>query len=778
MQRRPHQHRCLPAAERSAVLRLAATLLVVPSSFVGPDAASISAHCRAALLLAAGLSASTAAASNLRNVRPAIAAQGLLPTAQTALEYLQLLIATDSSFDEQARKLAHDLITDDAEGVRSRALQLLWRLSMLYRTETKGRVMQSPSPWDLAFAALCGILADPSYYVRAQACVYLGAFDAVAPALMIQALQKNSPESLNVGEGLRKNKAMFDIPPSDVVVDPAACGAFVHGMEDEFELVRNAAVGNAKDELLARCSHTFFVDMFNDEAESVRLNAIVSFHQLAKSQTITLSKEQVQLMSMVLQDSKREIRHAAHQFFGVVRAASSPVLLDILELICHGLHRYAEDVTSVMQCLGNLGKVNADLIEPLVPVVLKLDLKFVAQEANITDKDYVARLVCLVSASTVTPIVFPKFVEHHARYLRDKYPFLKSQGSENLVPEDGPRSDALWITTAKTLSEPLTWTDWGPTDSATIAGINENLRHIERATPQSSGSTRLLSARLRSSALFHAIQHDIRTPRCRAQTRSAAARLAHIAYATSLLYLGLDRAARYALALVRFFAHVAWLVTGGLVDDPTTHRLLARINLLKTMRVRGVPFPDLEAIAASLAATLTPTAAASPLEYLVTVIEDFAFPQWTAPHVLLATTATLTRVLPDGSPLPVRAVGGPVSSTPLTVVATLADPPDLSMVAILVLSENRPPALFQPSPECYVPADSGARILQPTRPSRAFLRDPRAKMVVLAAPEAEDDVEMLGRGADHDGAVAGLVTAVRDVQTGRQLLALSIPAPG
>ncbi|KAJ3151600.1 Integrator complex subunit 4 [Geranomyces variabilis] len=775
--RRPHVHRCLPAAERAAALRLAAALVAVPSIHSGSDAASISAHCRAALLLAAGLSVSNAAVNNLHHARPAIAAQGLLPVAQAALEYFQLLIATDSSFDEQARKLAHDLITDDAEGVRSGALQLLWYLSMLYRIETKGRVIKSPSPWDLAFVALCRTLADPSHYVRAQACVYLGTFDAVSPALMIQSLQKNSPESLNVGEGIRKNNAIFDIPPTDVVVDPAACGAFVHGMEDEFELVRNAAVGNVKDELLATCSHTFFVDMFNDEAESVRLNAIVSFHQLAKSQTITLNKEQVQLMSMVLQDSKKEIRHAAHQFFGVVRAASSPVLLDILEMICHGLHRFPQDVTSVMQCLGNIGKVNFDLIEPLVPVVLKLDVKFVAQEASITDKDYIARLVCLVSASTVTPIIFPKFVEHHARYLRDKYPFLKNQSSENLQ-ENEPRSDALWVTTAQTLSEPLRWTDLGPADSATLASINENLRNIERAIPQSSGSTRLLSARLRSSALFHAIQRDIRTPRSRAQTRSSAARLAHIAYATSLLYLGLDRAARYALALVRFFAHVAWLVTSGLVDAQATHRLIARILLLKSMRVRGVPIPDLEAISASLAATLTPTATTSPLEYLVTVIESFAFPQWTAPHVLLATTATVTRVLPDGSPLPVRAIGGLAPAAPLTVVATLADPPDLSMVAILILSENRPPVLFQPPPECYVPADSGGRVLQPMQPSRAFLRDPRARVVVLAAPEAEDDLEMLGRGLDHDGAIAGLVTAVRDIQMGRQLLAFAIPSPG
>ena len=55
-----------------------------------------------------------------------------------------------------------------------------------------------------------------------------------------------------------------------------ACGAFIHGLEDEYLEVRAAAVGSMC-QLGMRCSSfgeqciDFLVDMFNDEIQSVRL---------------------------------------------------------------------------------------------------------------------------------------------------------------------------------------------------------------------------------------------------------------------------------------------------------------------------------------------------------------------------------------------------------------------------------------------------------------------------------------------------------------------------
>ena len=58
-----------------------------------------------------------------------------------------------------------------------------------------------------------------------------------------------------------------------------ACGAFIHGLEDEFLAVRLATIDaltflSTKNAKLANLALDFLVDMFNDEIESVRLKAI------------------------------------------------------------------------------------------------------------------------------------------------------------------------------------------------------------------------------------------------------------------------------------------------------------------------------------------------------------------------------------------------------------------------------------------------------------------------------------------------------------------------
>ena len=58
-----------------------------------------------------------------------------------------------------------------------------------------------------------------------------------------------------------------------------ACGAFIHGLEDEFLAVRSATIDAltflcTKNAKLANLALDCLVDMFNDEIESVRLKAI------------------------------------------------------------------------------------------------------------------------------------------------------------------------------------------------------------------------------------------------------------------------------------------------------------------------------------------------------------------------------------------------------------------------------------------------------------------------------------------------------------------------
>ena len=70
-----------------------------------------------------------------------------------------------------------------------------------------------------------------------------------------------------------------------------SCGAFIHGLEDEFSCVRAASmesltrlsIGSPK---LASLALDFLVDMFNDEIELVRLKAIESLKRIAAHITL------------------------------------------------------------------------------------------------------------------------------------------------------------------------------------------------------------------------------------------------------------------------------------------------------------------------------------------------------------------------------------------------------------------------------------------------------------------------------------------------------------
>ena len=75
-----------------------------------------------------------------------------------------------------------------------------------------------------------------------------------------------------------------------------ACGAFIHGLEDELSCVRTAAVESLtalsiRNARLAAMALDFLVDMFNDEIEAVRLKAIESLKRIAPHILLQVSVE-------------------------------------------------------------------------------------------------------------------------------------------------------------------------------------------------------------------------------------------------------------------------------------------------------------------------------------------------------------------------------------------------------------------------------------------------------------------------------------------------------
>ncbi|KAJ3093172.1 Integrator complex subunit 4 [Quaeritorhiza haematococci] len=223
----------------------------------------------------------------------------------------------------------------------------------------------------------------------------------------------------------------MDVDTEDVsLTESGACGAFVHGLEDEYAEVRHAAVNSICElsmhtQEYALRALDFLIDMFNDEVESVRLNSITSISKVASRHPLSLDKEQLQITTLVLQDANDDIREAAHRMLGMLHLSSAEGILVLTEALIRNMNRYPIDRPSVYRCFRDLGRRHPEFIESLTPNLLKLDVRYLAQEINQDDPIHIAHMIMIWNASSMKPEIaqrLPKYATKHHLYLRDKFP--------------------------------------------------------------------------------------------------------------------------------------------------------------------------------------------------------------------------------------------------------------------------------------------------------------------------------------------------------------------
>lgn len=225
---------------------------------------------------------------------------------------------------------------------------------------------------DDVFSKVCFMINDIALEVRVCASNLLGKIDLVSSRFLLQTLDKKLMSDLKLrkiqkfrqktlvsNEFATSSSTTIIGESSDSQIDEddnlnlmtqGACGAFIHGLEDEFLEVRSESVDSLcklaiKCPKLAAKTIDFLVDMFNDEIELVRLKAILALNKILHY--VLLGDDQIDIVTSVIEDSSFNIRESLKDLLSSCKLATKIGLRKTVQALLKNLNKYSNDKMSI-----------------------------------------------------------------------------------------------------------------------------------------------------------------------------------------------------------------------------------------------------------------------------------------------------------------------------------------------------------------------------------------------------------------------------------------------
>ena len=183
----------------------------------------------------------------------------------------------------------------------------------------------------------------------------------------------------------------------------SACGAFIHGLEDEFEAVRCATIRNIKwfrdiyqsigsIFTLALCSREFsakatdyIIDAFNDESDNVRILSVRTLHGICLVHRVLLGTEHLESTLCLLDDVHPDFRSAVRSLLQVAFLKEDEGVVRTIKCLGAASLRHPEDMDDVFFTFAKIGTNNAELVSRVIPSLIKVDRYFMISEPRVED---------------------------------------------------------------------------------------------------------------------------------------------------------------------------------------------------------------------------------------------------------------------------------------------------------------------------------------------------------------------------------------------------------
>ena len=115
---------------------------------------------------------------------------------------------------------------------------------------------------------------------------------------------------------------------------------------------------------------TFLIDMFNDEDETVRQNAVSSLFKLSHEKRVILNIKELESLKLILQDANQSVRQSGLDMLGNVVVDTVQTFTKLHSMMMNHIEQRVDDREAVYRCLKKLGQSHPIFVRKLTATPL------------------------------------------------------------------------------------------------------------------------------------------------------------------------------------------------------------------------------------------------------------------------------------------------------------------------------------------------------------------------------------------------------------------------